>query len=63
MKRRRRSLAPVTRRLIEGFVRRPPPGSGVPSELSELTEREFDVLRLVARGCSNAEIASALVVS
>ena len=33
-------LAPaVTRRLIEGFVRRPPPGSGAPAELSHLTER------------------------
>jgi DNA-binding NarL/FixJ family response regulator len=57
-------LAPaITRRLIEGFVRRPPPGSGAPTELSELTEREFEVLGLVARGCTNAEIASALVVS
>jgi DNA-binding NarL/FixJ family response regulator len=57
-------LAPaITRRLIEGFVRRPPPGSGAPGELSELTDREFEVLRLVARGRSNAEIASALVVS
>jgi DNA-binding NarL/FixJ family response regulator len=57
-------LAPaITRRLIEQFVRRPPPGSGVPTQLSELTERELEVLRLVARGLSNAEIASALVVS
>jgi DNA-binding NarL/FixJ family response regulator len=57
-------LAPaITCRLIEEFVRRPPPGSGAPAELSELTERELEVLKLLARGFSNAEIASSLVVS
>jgi DNA-binding NarL/FixJ family response regulator len=57
-------LAPaITQRLIAEFVRRPPPGSGAPTELSELTERELEVLKLIARGFSNGEIASALFVS
>ena len=57
-------LAPViTRRLIEDFVRRPPPGSGPPTELTELSERELDVLKLIAQGRSNAEIAAALFLS
>src|SRR5688572_23048231 len=57
-------LAPaITRRLVEEFVRRPPPGSGAPNALSELTERELEVLKLVAGGLSNAEIAASLVVS
>jgi DNA-binding NarL/FixJ family response regulator len=57
-------LAPViTRRLIEDFVRRPPPGSGPPAELTELSERELDVLKLIAQGRSNAEIAAALFLS
>jgi DNA-binding NarL/FixJ family response regulator len=57
-------LAPaLTRRLIEDFVRRPPPGDTAHGALSDLTDREREVMRLVARGLSNAEIATTLVVS
>jgi DNA-binding NarL/FixJ family response regulator len=54
-------LAPaITRRLVEQYLRRPPPGSRTPLGLAELTDRELDVLRLVARGRSNQQIAGTL---
>jgi DNA-binding NarL/FixJ family response regulator len=54
-------LAPaITRRLVEQYLRRPPPGARTPLGLGELTDRELDVLRLVARGKSNHQIAGTL---
>lgn len=57
-------LAPtITRRLIEQFCARPSAGGGPPPALRELTARELEVLTLLGRGRSNADIATELVVA
>ena len=53
----------ITRRLIEDFAHRPTPRSGTPPELEELSERELEVMRRLARGLSNSEVADDLHLS
>jgi DNA-binding NarL/FixJ family response regulator len=57
-------LAPaISRRLIEDFCRGPAPGDATAGTAGRLTEREAGVVRLVAQGLSNAEIATRLYLS
>jgi DNA-binding NarL/FixJ family response regulator len=57
-------LAPaVIRRLIERFCGQSPPADGLPESMAELTSRELEVLKLVARGLSNRQIGESLFLS
>jgi DNA-binding NarL/FixJ family response regulator len=57
-------LAPeITRRLLDRFVARPPRPTGIPPDFADLSERELEVLRLIAHGRSNTEIAVDLFIS
>jgi DNA-binding NarL/FixJ family response regulator len=53
----------ITRRLVERFVRLPPPGAAPHERFHQLTSREMEVLMQIAKGRSNAEIAGELFLS
>src|SRR3712207_7121412 len=48
----------ITRRLIEEFAKNQPVERATPKEVEELTAREMEVFKLIARGMSNAEVAA-----
>jgi len=57
-------LAPaITGRLVAEFVRQPAPDRAVPTDLTDLTDREREILALVGRGLSNTEIGAELFIS
>jgi DNA-binding NarL/FixJ family response regulator len=57
-------LAPeITRRLLDHFAARPPRTAGIPPDFADLSGRELEVLRLMADGRSNGEIADDLFLS
>jgi DNA-binding NarL/FixJ family response regulator len=57
-------IAPaITRRLIEEFAHRPEPSEASRKPIAELTDRELEVLGMVARGLSNSELAAELFMS
>ncbi len=52
----------IARRLVERFVHRPPAAIARPATLNELSDRELEVMQLIAKGLTNAEIAAQLAI-